>query len=86
MKTNVSKDIVKNIYDDNKLSPKMRKDLINHLIGIYNKKENKKNYTNICRFRNEAEKIKEEYGGKIIPQTFSIGQNEDDEEIEDNIY
>jgi hypothetical protein len=83
LKKNVAKDIVKNIYDDQKLNPKMRKDLINHLIGVYNKKENKKNYTNISKYKNEAEKIKEEYGFKVLTQTFYIGDESEDVEYED---
>ena len=83
LKKYISKDIVKNIYDDAKLNPKMRKDLINHLVGVYNKKDNKKVYTNVCKYRNEAETIKLEYGGKIIHQSFHAEEEKEEEEGEE---
>ena len=80
LKKYIAKDIIKNVYDDSKLNPKMRKDLINHLVGVYNKKENTKIYTNICKYRNEAEAIKLEYGGKIVHQSFYVGEEKDEEQ------
>jgi hypothetical protein len=89
LRTNVAGDVVKNIYADEKLNPTLRKNLINHIVGNYNKKENKKYYTSVSKYRNEAEYILAEYGGKIIPQyidaetTVYINYIENGSEIDD---
>ena len=71
LKVNTAAEVIKRIYEDEKLSPKMRKDLINHQVGTYDKATNKKFKTGIFKHRNEALSMYKEFGGCIVPVSFS---------------
>jgi len=67
LKKNVSKSIINDVYNDDTLSTQMKKDMINHCIGMYGKGMNKNTYTCVSDFYEEALKLKETYGGRILP-------------------
>lgn len=66
-KENCAKGIIEKLYKDEKLTETMKKDIINHIVGKYNKSNNTKLFTSITSNRDEALRTKKDYGGKIIP-------------------
>jgi len=95
-KKSVSKEVVKKVYEDDKLTIKMKKDIFNHICGKYNKGENKTYFTSVTSDLQEAMTIKKENGGRIIPIQYEEEENQDkdyetenedsDEEDEDLDY
>jgi hypothetical protein len=61
-------DIIKKVYNNNTLTNEMKKNIINHIVGKYNKKSNTKVYNNISLDEKEANGIRKNYGGNIIRQ------------------
>lgn len=59
--------IVKKVFFDETLSIQQKKDLLNHTVGKWNKKLNKKTNTSITKSENEAIALKKIYGGRVIP-------------------
>jgi len=88
LKTNISEDLITEIYDDSTLEMKMKKDIFNHCIGMFNKSYNKNTYANVSTNREEAVTYKNNYGGYIIPLktdniTFYLNYIEVKKEIND---
>jgi hypothetical protein len=67
LKDNISESIIKEVYDDESLTIQMKKDVINHTIGMFNKGSNKNTMSFISNTRGEANAIKKKYKGDIIP-------------------
>lgn len=76
-KESCSKQVIENLYKDEDLTETMKKNIINHIIGKYNKSSNTKIFTSITTNRDEALRTKKDYGGKIIPIEI---ENEDTDE------
>lgn len=90
LKTYTGKNVIQKLYQDETLTPKFRKDIINHIVGKYNKRVNKKIYTSVSTFQEEANLIKQTYGGRIYKQEFKVFTDEelkieDEEEFEGEI-
>ena len=66
LKKNVAKSIINDVYNDDTLTTQMKKDMINHCIGMYGKGMNKNTYTCVSDCNEEALKLKETYGGRIL--------------------
>ena len=66
-KSSCGKDVIEKLYKDDKLTETMKKDIINHIVGKYNKSNNTNLKTAITTNRDEALRTKKDYGGKIIP-------------------
>jgi hypothetical protein len=79
------KEIVKDIYEDKILTPKFKKDIINHIVGKYNKKTNNKYYTSVSTDKLEANVIKQQYGGKLYHQAIRHNSQvyDDDNSLDD---
>jgi hypothetical protein len=78
IKDNISESIIKEVYDDKTLTIQMKKDVINHTIGMFNKGSNKNTMSFISNTRGEANAIKKKYKGDIIPvktKDFSVYLN-----------
>ena len=71
LKVNISKGLVKEIYDDSTLTNTMKKDIFNHTIGLFNRGTNKNTFSCVSNTREEALTLKNAYGGRIIP--FKVG-------------
>jgi len=82
-KKNNANEVINKLYTDNKLTAKMRKDIINHIVGKYNKKTNKKYYSSVSTDKEEAIGIKNNYGGALYKQTIKQ-YNDSDEELDDD--
>ena len=67
LKVNISSGIIDDVYSDETLTEKMKKDIFNHAIGMFNKSSNKNTFTAVSDSREEANKLRKEYTGRIIP-------------------
>ena len=78
IKDNIAESLIKEVYDDETLTIQMKKDVINHTIGMFNKGSNKNTMSFISNTRGEANAIKKKYKGDIIPvktKDFSVYLN-----------
>jgi len=67
LKNNNSKDIIKDIYYDETLTETMKKNIINHIIGKYNKGKNSKYSTSIFTDESECIYFSQKYDCRTIP-------------------
>jgi hypothetical protein len=63
LKTNISKQIIKSVYDNPDLRIDMKKGLFNHLTGMYDKSCNKKQKVVCSKDEKEANAFTKRYGG-----------------------
>jgi len=73
LKKNCGMDIIKDLYNDETLSPTMRKNIINHIIGKYNKGKNTKFSATLFRDEGECNYAVKKYGG--IKKKLRIDEN-----------
>ena len=66
LKKNISNDIIKDIYNDKFLTEKMKKGIFNHLIGMYDKKKNKKEHVFISGDEEECNLFQKDYTGRTV--------------------
>jgi hypothetical protein len=66
LKKNISNDIIKDVYNDNLLTEKMKKGIFNHLIGMYDKKKNKKEHVFISGDEEENNLYQIDFGGRVV--------------------
>ena len=60
------KEIIANVWNDEKLTETMKKDIFNHLIGNFNKKDNKICKNQIFKKENEVRDLIKNLGGKML--------------------
>lgn len=65
VKYDKAKPLIETLYKDESLTPTLRKDLINHVVGMYNKHKNIKNHVSITTDEEQAYMFKEKYNGKV---------------------
>jgi hypothetical protein len=66
LKKNISNEIIKDIYNDKFLTEKMKKGIINHLIGMYDKKKNKKEHVFISGDEEECNLYQKDFTGRVV--------------------
>jgi len=66
LKANISDNIIKDLYEDELLKKDMKKGLINSLVGMFDKKKNKKQTVMISEDETECNMFHNDYNGKVV--------------------